>query len=76
MTDPGHVHGVHGVNGGSIGNSTINFLRASTDSSSGDNNSASQTTGISIQNIGGGGGHTHAMDIRVQFVDLIIASKA
>lgn len=31
--------------------------------------------GITIQNTGSSGSHTHPMDIRVQYVDLIIASK-
>lgn len=70
VTDPGHLH-TYGdstaVAGSPIGGGSYSSITTQ--------NTSSAATGISINNAGGGGGHTHGMDIRVQYVDLIIATK-
>jgi hypothetical protein len=74
VTDAGHVHAAAGggqfalTGGGGTGLFGASGGQVST-------NTASATTGISIQTSGGDLGHTHPMDIRVQFVDVIIATK-
>lgn len=76
VTDPGHTHSqsqtvnnTEGGTGGGVGggqnvsgNSTMAIQPAS--------------TGISVRTGGGNTAHTHAMDIRVQYADVIEATKA
>lgn len=73
VNDPGHVHilGGTGLGSGSTGYS-------GTPGGAFPTNSA--VTGISIQNTGGGNSHTHtftgtAINLAVQYVDVILASK-
>jgi hypothetical protein len=64
---PAHTH--------TLNNATVVFRNTgggAVDTSTGGSQS---TATISANNEGGGTGHTHSMDIRVQYVDLIIASK-
>lgn len=87
VSDSGHTHNTYGYIGnfatgtaGSVGR--VEYL---TNGSSGANTtgtSSSNTTGISVSNssTGGGGGHTHtftgtAINLAVQYVDVIIATK-
>jgi len=72
VTDPGHIHGISPTamqagGTGAAGGSTGASLGASV--------TQSATTDITIDNAGSGDSHTHPMDIRVQYVDLIIATK-
>lgn len=69
VTDSGHTHttgftvtggGTVGLAAGASGTTTV---------------TGSSTTGVSINNAGSGVAFTHGMDIRVQYVDLIIAAK-
>jgi len=74
ITDPGHFHNVTCLDGSTNnpGGQGTSFLNA------GANNHTTEPafTGINQANaFGGGGSHTHAIDIRVQYVDLIIATK-
>lgn len=78
VTDPGHVHTYTRVSGTSAqsGSATQCYVSTTTDST------VSATTGITVANssTGGGGGHTHtftgtAINLAVQYVDVIIATK-
>jgi hypothetical protein len=69
VSDPGHGHpnqslAGHSPDGGPYG---IPANEAGT--------TGAAATGISIAAQGGGGSHVHGMDIRVQYVDIIIATK-
>jgi len=71
VTDPGHVHTKAGSFAIlSIGNAySVLFNSGSTSTNS-------NTTGITINNAGGGSGHTHTLGtLEVQYVDVIIATK-
>jgi len=77
-TQPPHSHYIQpsGFNGGSSGvfNEPINYTSATTISTS------SVAPAITVDNTGGGGGHTHsftgtAINLAVQYVDVIIATK-
>lgn len=75
VNDPGHVHtqictGNIAYGGGANTNGGNNFT----------GNTGAAVTGISIQNAGGGGSHTHsftgtAINLAVQYVDVILATK-
>jgi len=70
VTDPGHFHtytktwivagGESPVTGGA---------------GSGPDNTSTKTTGISIQNAGGGAAHDHSLSLDLAFHDVIIATK-
>lgn len=80
VTDPGHTHTINAyvnasVGGGAVGSGVV--LSPGTGLTQ-----TSNTTGITVSNsgTGGGGGHTHiftgtAIDLAVQYVDVIIAVK-
>jgi len=76
VTDPGHFHTV--TTGGSAGSGYASL----TQSTNTTQNTDTKTTGISVSNssTGGGGGHSHgftgtAINLAVQYVDVIIATK-
>ena len=76
VTDPGHTHGGTQL-GGTFGPTQAGSSNVATGSVT-----ASATTGITVANssTGGGGGHTHtftgtAINLAVQYVDVIIATK-
>ncbi len=71
VTDPGHGHTFPD----SIGNTFGPGPGVATMVQGGTTTVSTATTGITIQNAGGGGSHTHPMDIRVNYVDCIIATK-
>jgi len=79
---PAHSHGVndpshrHALNGGNLGSGSTGYGGAPGNNSFGEY----ATTGITIQNTGGGNSHTHtftgtAINLAVQYVDVILASK-
>lgn len=75
VTDPGHDHAVTGgIYGGttsigtSAGANSVPYGVSLVDVSS-------ATTGISINNAGSGNAHSHNIDMRVNYVDIIIATK-
>ncbi|RAI34515.1 hypothetical protein [Rhodoplanes serenus] len=73
VSDPGHDHSEQGSNdqnvGITAGSSTfISFNKGVTAPRTG-----ASGTGISIQNAGGGASHDHPIEMRVQYVDCIIA---
>jgi hypothetical protein len=72
VTDPGHSHTENVAN--TAGASVTNPGPGVNNPIANPSTNAS-FTGISIQSAGSDGAHTHPMDIRVQFVDVIIASK-
>lgn len=76
VTDPGHVHTFSGHTG-SEGSGTYPTTPGLSSWSNVTYSSAisSAGTGISVNPAGTGAGHAHGMDIRVQYVDLIIATK-
>ena len=72
---PAHTHGQM-VNGSavykqSLGSATKSVLPPADSDVTADSAAAADVTGST----GGGAGHTHPLDLRVQYVDLIIASK-
>jgi hypothetical protein len=73
VTDPGHIHQAF---------STAAFVSAGgngigTTGGPGIYNTFPSATGISINNTGGDGGHSHTLpDFAVQYVDFIIATKS
>lgn len=71
VTDPGHVHGVKTFleTGGTVSG------QANSATGTDVFNTNSATTGITIQNTGGGGGHSHTLSLDLQYVDVIIATK-
>lgn len=77
VTDPGHFHTfTNTVAGGGV------IIAAGTSYSNPSGNTGTSTTGITVANssTGGGGGHTHtftgtAINLAVQYVDVIIATK-
>lgn len=73
VTDPGHAHGVAYTLGGATGTWTT-FSGGATALTYGISTDIA-ATGVTVNSAGGGGGHTHGMDIRVQYVDTIIATK-
>ena len=82
VTDPGHFHSYSSPAGNQSGGapgSSYTFA-----SNAGATNTDTKTTGITVAtttaNTGGGGGHTHtftgtAINLAVQYVDVIIATK-
>lgn len=79
---PAHSHGVndpshrHALNGGNLGSGSTGYGGAPGNNSFGEY----ATTGITIQNTGGGNSHTHsftgtAINLAVQYVDVILATK-
>lgn len=65
---PAHSHGVTGgVTGGTA---------AGTVSESGAVIFAKTPATIAISNTGGGGGHTHALDMRLKYLDMVLAARA
>lgn len=69
-TDSGHTH----TTGFTVtGGGTVGFAAGASGTSA---VTGSGTANISVGNSGGGGGHSHAIELRVQYVDLIIAAKA
>ena len=73
VNDPGHVHILTGTG---LGSGSTGY--SGTPGGSYPTNSA--VTGITIQNAGGGGSHTHtftgtAINLAVQYVDVILATK-
>ena len=73
VNDPGHVHILGGSN---LGSGSTGYSGAP----GGATPTNSAVTGISIQNAGGGGSHTHsftgtAINLAVQYVDVILATK-
>lgn len=91
VTDPGHQHGIsaQGMNGGSSGvyytlltpvTEYVKTISATTGISVATTTTTTTSTSTSIGNTGGDGGHTHtftgtAINLAVQYVDVIIATK-
>jgi hypothetical protein len=76
VSDPGHDHSEQGSNnqnqGITAGDSTlVSFNKGVTAPRTG-----ASVTSISIQNTGGGGSHNHPIEMRVQYVDFIIAEAS
>jgi len=78
-TDAGHTHTFTGVSGTSqaTGGSGSNYYNSTSSQTTGTGNASITTT---IGSTGGGGGHTHtftgtAINLAVQYVDVIIATK-
>jgi hypothetical protein len=75
ITDPGHSHNYVRSTGSQNtgGDTTTGYCRPT----SGDYTQAtsSGTTGITVQNSGGGQSHTHGLTMDIQYVDVIFASK-
>lgn len=72
-TDSGHTHG-QGVNASGLGLAAGGAVSGSNSAVA--TATASDNSGTaSLSSTGGGGGHSHGIDMRVQYVDLIIASK-
>jgi hypothetical protein len=69
VVDPGHTHPIS-VLGSQVGLASGTDQNVAFTSATG-----VALTGIAIGSAGGDGAHAHTMDIRVQYVDLIIASK-
>ena len=77
-TDSGHTHTIAQSNSTVVWNTTSivgNYVNAS-----GTTTTSSGTANITVGNTGGGGGHTHtftgtAINLAVQYVDVIIATK-
>lgn len=86
VNDPGHSHTYQGR---FTSDTVASGARAVTDTTTETRTTSAASTGISIQNSGGGGAHNHpftnptwsgtfsgtAMDFAVQYVDVILASK-
>ena len=73
-TDAGHAHDATGNLGGASGYSDSAPISAA--QPVGVYESIQITTGYaSIQDTGGGGGHTHALNMQMNYVDFILASK-
>lgn len=78
-TDAGHTHTYNAPSssGQAVGGSGSNYFTGTTSTATGTGNASITTT---IGNTGGGGGHTHtftgtAINLAVQYVDVIIATK-
>jgi hypothetical protein len=76
VSDPGHFHAV------TVGGAAGSGYASLTQSTNTTQNTETKTTGITVSNssTGGGGGHSHsftgtAIDLTVQYVDVIIATK-
>ncbi len=67
---PSHSHSVSGTTYGTASGTANQSVVGGGSGSSGN-----FTTSIAADATGSGGSHTHAMDIRVQYVDVIIATK-
>lgn len=72
VSDPGHAHTVpYALAGGTV----YTTYGEGPYSLTVNNATSPAATGVTVQNSAGGNAHTHGMDIRVQYVDLIIATK-
>ena len=69
VTDPGHVHPLPDLNDAASGLGTEGVSVGTP------TNTGSAVTGITVSSGGSDAPHSHTMDIRVEYVDLIIASK-
>lgn len=82
VTDPGHAHTIPASTNAGPG-AYIYMSASGVDITQNYSGNAATTgvsigsagTGVSVNSAGAGGGHAHAMDIRVQYVDLIIATR-
>lgn len=89
VTDPGHRHDLGANNNQGDGSNPSGKIIAGTSGgghamwrtttnanvTAAEQSISSETTGISINNTGGDGSHSHGMDIRVNYQDLIVAAK-
>jgi len=69
----GHSHVVLSIDGST--NNPGGQLTSGLNGGAANHTTESAVTGLTINNEGGSGGHIHGIDIRVQYVDLIIATK-
>lgn len=75
VTDPGHYHTLSNLFYYTSGN-TWTTTSASLAPSTHSPNTDTKTTGITLQNTGGGGGHSHTLNnMNLKYADCIIASK-
>jgi hypothetical protein len=73
VTDPGHAHSL--AAGSPYSNSGAQTWGGGSAGNIGAQSIQSNTTGISIQNNGGGGSHNHSITMGIQYVDAILAQK-
>src|SRR6266849_9414223 len=66
-TSPSHTHNTQGSSG--TGGGAADFCTVAS------NNSGATSGRFATTSVGSDGSHTHGMDIRVQYVDVIIATK-
>ena len=75
VTDPTHLHNIQGYGSGGNGN----YLNAGAVASPvGSQNTASSSTGITIQNAGSGNAHTHTFTssaLNINYANMILCSK-
>ena len=69
-TDSGHTHTTD-----AFANISVTGPGTTINTTTGTKQTGLASANITVQNTGGGGSHTHPMDIRVNYVDVIIASK-
>ncbi len=69
-TDTGHTHTTD-----AFANISVTGPGTTINTTTGTKQTGLASANITVQNTGGGGSHTHPMDIRVNYVDVIIASK-
>jgi len=74
ISDPGHVHGIS-PDAATTSGQTFTAGGVAGAAAAGATDTDSAVTNITVDNSGVGDSHSHAMDIRVQYVDLIIATK-
>jgi hypothetical protein len=77
-TMPSHGHNMEGFNGNSDGSPATTGTYLSTNTAGGSGlwrNSTNISGGAGILATGSGGSHTHGIDLSVQYVDVIIATK-